>query len=82
MKTSTVCKLLAAGKIMTLLPRSKVNGSQAQCLGWHTIGQCNTSCANAVDHVPYMNAEYAPLVQWCHTCYPADQAATDAALTA
>ena len=81
-KTSTVRKLIAAGKISTPLPRSKVNGSHSLCLGWHTIGQCNTSCANAADHVSYTNTEYGPLVQWCQTCYPADQAAAEAALTA
>ena len=81
-KTKTVRDLITKGKITTPLPRSKVDGSLEQCLGWHTIGQCNTNCPKSADHIAYTSTELAPLAQWCQTCYPADQASADAALNA
>lgn len=81
-RTKTIRDLVTGGKITTPLPRSKVDGSLEQCLGWHTIGQCNSNCPKSVDHIVYTSAELAPLAQWCQTCYPADQASADAALRA
>lgn len=81
-KTATIRTLINTGKISTPLPRSKVRPDLPQCLGWHTKGECNTACGSSYDHTNYTRSELAPLGQWCQSCYPADQAAAEAAATA
>lgn len=54
------------------LPKSKF-GAASMCLAWHVKGMCNSKCGLASDHSSYSAAEYAPLVSWCQTCYPAGE---------
>ena len=54
------------------LPMSKVVPTMEMCLGWHTKGMCNSNCSKKDDHVPYSDADYQPLVQWCTAHWPSN----------
>ena len=52
------------------LPMSKGDPTMEVCLAWHVKGMCNANCSRSADHVPYTDAEYAPLHQWCTQHWP------------
>jgi hypothetical protein len=80
-RTQLIRDLIRRNIIQDPLPSSKVSGVQGGvCLGWHIKGQCNSSCSKKDDHVAYTEAEYAPLLSWCNSHYPASGADALAAL--
>ena len=60
----------AVGKVPPL-PRSRVEPSEPMCFSWHVVGQCNSSCKRARDHVAYAHdsPQYVKLARWARVCY-------------
>ena len=50
------------------LPLSRID-QQPMCLAFHAKGVCNPRCGRIADHVPYTNAQYDELFQWCQECF-------------
>ncbi|KAK1736299.1 hypothetical protein QTG54_012899 [Skeletonema marinoi] len=50
------------------LPLSRID-QKPMCLAFHAKGVCNPRCGLIADHVPYTNAQYDELFQWCQECF-------------